>query len=88
MLSSLSATSTWVFPSFLPYSAKEFDYVVVFITYYNSFKKFKNGFFRVVVNPTGRSYFYDDHNKLKLPFYFLLNRRTLCLIRIKGSSDS
>jgi len=35
-----------------------------------SFKKFKDGFFRVRVLPTGHSLYYDDGGRPKFPFYW------------------
>lgn len=41
--------------------------------YSQSFKKFKNGFFKVVMNPVGHSHFYDGNDNRKLPFYGIDN---------------
>jgi len=36
-----------------------------------SFKKFKDGFFRVRVLPVGRLLYYDDEGRPKFPFYWM-----------------
>lgn len=42
-------------------------------SYSQSLKNFKNGFFRVVVNDTGRSHYYDKNKNLKFLFYWINN---------------
>lgn len=41
--------------------------------YSKSFKKFKNGFFRVIINFVNDSHFFDENDNKKISFYWTEN---------------